>query len=139
LAHLEGRVAAQARLAPPPAAPVWPSWLLAAVDPDQRPEVEAALHEYPDRGRGLSSWALVLMSAGELPAHLPRAVVQVYLVDPKALPLHDCEDCGLEVPIRPGWRQGSHIEPAKAYFEACPVCGGRVGYYARWHKQHGGG
>ena len=58
----------------------------------------------------------------EVSLAMPPAVCEVYLNDPAALPLHDCEDCGYKVP--------------HSYFERCPLCGGRVGWYAFYHK-HG--
>jgi hypothetical protein len=97
---------------------------------------EQPLSREPALARPLGPGGGVGGGPGPLDA-APR--LSVYLADPKPLPLHDCENCGLEVPIRPGWQKGDHTEPAKAYFESCPVCGGRVGYCARWHKQHGGG
>jgi hypothetical protein len=61
---------------------------------------------------------------------LPPAVAQVYLDDPSLIAIHDCEDCGYEVPI--GYSE-SLRSPAKAvrrYFDRCPLCSGKTGYYA---------
>ena len=51
---------------------------------------------------------------------MPPQVAEVYLVHTDALPLHDCEDYGYGVP--------------HDYFKQCPLCGGRVGWYAYWHR-----
>lgn len=56
---------------------------------------------------------------------MPPAVSEIYLKH-DALALHDCADCGFEVPITPG---GNGV-PAVRHFEACPLCGGRTGYAA---------
>jgi hypothetical protein len=52
----------------------------------------------------------------EVALAMPPVVAEVYFQDPNALPLHECEDCGYRLPLR--------------YFQACPLCGGRVGWYA---------
>jgi hypothetical protein len=57
----------------------------------------------------------------EVALAMPPDVADVYLSDPDALPLHSCEDCGYRVPHQ--------------YFQECPLCGGRVGWNAYWHKQ----
>ena len=44
---------------------------------------------------------------------MPPVVAEVYLAH-DVLPLHDCEDCGFEVPFQ--------------YFKECPFWGGRVGW-----------
>ena len=52
------------------------------------------------------------------PLAMPPEIAQVYFDDENALPLHQCEDCGLGIPTaRPG-----------RYFETCPLCGGRTGW-----------
>jgi hypothetical protein len=70
------------------------------------------------------------------PAVLPRHVAEVYLNDPNASPLHDCDTCGYQVPIRPG----DSRNPAKSYFERCPLegCDGATGWYAYYqrHSHH---
>ena len=38
---------------------------------------------------------------------LPDELVEVYLTDDEAEPLHDCAECGLPVPVRAG-RRGGH-------------------------------
>lgn len=54
---------------------------------------------------------------------MPADVAEVYIEDPSALPLHDCEHCGYAVPHQ--------------HFSSCPLCGGRVGWYAYWGRRTG--
>jgi hypothetical protein len=56
----------------------------------------------------------------EVALAMPPHVADVYLADRDALPLHSCEECGYRVPHQ--------------YFRECPLCGGRVGWNAYWHK-----
>jgi hypothetical protein len=62
---------------------------------------------------------------------MPPEVAEVYL-NYDALPLHDCEDCGLWVPVTPGEYRG---RPAVRHFEDCPLCGGRTGYAAYFNRR----
>ena len=105
---------------------------LAAVDPRQRPAV-AALLRHPNRGGGgLRMWLRALMAQGRpVPMSFPPNLVQVYLDDPEAVPLHDCARCGLAVPVCAGW-DGYEGEPARVYFPTCPCCDGPTGLYAYW-------
>jgi hypothetical protein len=64
-------------------------------------------------------WPHSLISP-EVALAMPPHVAEVYLQDQHAIPLHECEDCGYRVP--------------HGYFEACPLCNGRVGWSAFWHK-----
>ena len=58
----------------------------------------------------------------EVALAMPPLAAQVYLDHPDAMPLNDCcEACGYRVPVK--------------YFEACPLCGGRVGWYAYHRKR----
>ena len=65
---------------------------------------------------------------------MPPEVAQVYLdhwrYPHTALPVHDCEDCGFKVPVIYGNRR--NIE--KSFFEQCPLCGGKIGWYAYYLK-----
>lgn len=93
------------------------------------------------KGRALSHAVADLCDKGYAgPLAMPQEVAGVYLSDPSAMPLHDCEDCGFRLPIRPGQAvatpTGLKNEPAVSYFKRCPLCGGRTGYYAYWTK-HG--
>lgn len=105
---------------------------LAAVTLRQRPAVADLLRHPHHGGLGLRMWLRALATQGRtLPPSLPPELVQVYLDDPEAVPLHDCACCGLPVPVRPGW--GSYEgEPARVYFPNCPACGGPTGLYAYW-------
>ena len=69
--------------------------------------------------------------AGEVILAMPPAVAEVYLTDPAAMPLHDCADCGFRIPVTPGEYKG---KPARRHFEACPLCGGRIGYEAYFKR-----
>jgi len=109
--------------------------LLAAVPARQRALVRTLLTNPRYGGRGLRAW-LGLMAADDrpLPAALPQELVEVYLRDAEAEPLHDCEACGLAVPVRAGWRSGHEPSCDRVYFPACPHCGGRTGPHAFWSR-----
>jgi hypothetical protein len=69
-----------------------------------------------------------------LPLALPPAVAQVYLDDPGVVAIHDCEDCGYEVPI--GYAEHANPpKPVRIYFDRCPLCGGKTGYYAFYQRK----
>jgi len=51
---------------------------------------------------------------------MPPVVAEVYLRDGPT-PFHDCEDCGYKLPHR--------------YFDVCPLCGGRIGWYAYYSRR----
>jgi len=68
--------------------------------------------------------------APEVVLAMPPQVAEVYL-DHDAMPLHNCEDCGFRVPITPG-RDG---KPARRHFDTCPLCGGKVGWYAYFNRR----
>ena len=55
---------------------------------------------------------------------IPPEVMQVYLDNPEAIPSDECEDCGLEVPVG---LVGAEHKVSHAYFQTCPLCGGRTG------------
>ncbi|MFO0957399.1 MAG: hypothetical protein U0800_08015 [Isosphaeraceae bacterium] len=87
-------------------------------------------------GRGLRSWlALMELGGPPLPGELPQELVQVYLRDQEAEPLHDYEACGLPVPVRCGRRIGREPVAEREYFPACPCCGGRTGRHAYWSRE----
>jgi hypothetical protein len=136
LAKLEAQAAALAQRHPAQAEPDLAAFFLAAVLPEQRLAVEARLREFPARGHGLLAWVTNVAQGERLPERIPPAVIDVYLGDEEALPLHDCEDCGLMVPLRPGQTWGTAATPPQVYFEACPACGGRIGWYA-YRNKHG--
>ena len=86
-------------------------------------------------GRGLRAWYALLEADGRpLPRSLPDVLVEVYLDDADAEPLHDCEECGLTVPVKAGRRCGHEATVERAYFPTCPHCGGRTGRHAYWSR-----
>jgi hypothetical protein len=110
--------------------------LLAAVPPGLRPLVASLLTTPRRGGRGLRAWlSLLAADSRPLPDELPRELVEVYLTDDDAEPLHDCEACGLAVPVRCGRRVGHEPVAEHVYFPACPQCGGRTGRYAFWSRR----
>lgn len=105
---------------------------LAAVALDQRPSVMLRLGDSHYGGGGLRQW-LGALAAGTaiMPDAVPPTLVQVYLTDDAAAPLHDCAVCGLAIPVRPDRDFDGAGEPEQVYFPACPGCGGPTGRYAR--------
>jgi hypothetical protein len=61
--------------------------------------------------------------APEVVLAMPPALAEVYLAE-DVLPLHDCEDCGFRLP--------------HGRFDACLLCGGRIGWDAYWQKHKDG-
>ena len=103
---------------------------LAAVVAELRAAVDGRLDDLGARGTGLRTWlAAIAWRDGVMPIELPRSLVQLYLDDPEARPLHECEGCGLLIPIRPARRRGAAIVPMGACFSHCPKCGGKTGWY----------
>lgn len=103
---------------------------LAAVPYEQREAVEPLLQQPHYGSEGLRSWIDAIANQGAvLPEHIPAAVIDVYLEDAEAMPLYECEECGLAVPVRPNRLLGPDAEPEKIFFPECPICGGRTGYY----------
>ena len=109
--------------------------LLAAVPPTLRARVQVLLTSPRKGGRGLRAWLTLLEAGGrELPPVLPRQLIEVYLTDDEAEPLHDCESCGLWVPVRCGRRVGLEPVAERVYFPTCPHCGGKTGRFAYWSR-----
>jgi hypothetical protein len=109
--------------------------LLAAIPASLQARVRAVLANPRLGGRGLRAWLALLETEDRpLPDALPAELVEVYLMDTEAEPLHDCESCGLPVPVRAGWRAGHEPSADRVYFPACPHCGGRTGPYAFWAR-----
>ena len=69
-----------------------------------------------------------------LPLALPPVVAQVYLDEPGLVAIHDCEDCGYEVPIGYAEPHPNPPKPVSRYFDRCPLCGGKTGYYAFYRR-----
>src|SRR4051794_40027006 len=75
---------------------------LGAVAPRQRKPVSQLLHNIHNGGSGPREWvSAVTWRGGVLQTDIPEEVIDVYLADSEAMPLHDCESCGLAVPVRP--------------------------------------
>jgi hypothetical protein len=108
---------------------------LNAVTPRQRKQVAALLQRVHNGGGGIRDWvSAIAWRGGILPEEIPDEVIDVYLSDSEAVPLHDCESCGLAMPIRPSRLYGLEGEPERVYFTACPACGSRTGphmYFTR--------
>ena len=109
---------------------------LAASSPAElRSTVRALLRNPRSGGRGLRAWLSLAATQGRpIPAELPAELVRVYLDDHEAEPLHDCEDCGLPVPVRAGRHCGHEAVVECVYFPECPCCGGRTGRHAYWSR-----
>jgi hypothetical protein len=135
----------------------WERWLeaagrlLMAVTPEQQHTVAERLRHWLDRRGpvgadrpGLVAWLYWLEHGrGFLPARLPVELIDVYLRDDRAQPDHDCEDCGLRIPIRPSViddRSFVHCvfrgvaEEEVRYLPRCPHCGGATAQGAYWAK-----
>jgi hypothetical protein len=108
---------------------------LAAVPAGQRGRVRVLLTDRRLGGRGLRALFAMLGADGRIPAALPEEVVEVYLSDDEAEPLHDCEACGLPVPVHAGRRCGHEAAVDRVYFPTCPCCGGRTGRHAFWSRR----
>jgi hypothetical protein len=108
-----------------------------AVSPAQRPHVLPLLHQIHGGGSGLRDWVAAIAWRGAyLPERIPVRVIDVYLADSEAVPLYDCEGCGLAVPVRPSRLYGMDGEPDEVYFTNCPICGGRTGYFLHFAKTY---
>lgn len=106
---------------------------LAAVPVTQRTRVRTLLTDPRSGGRGLRALLAMLdTDPRDLPEALPTELVEVYLSDDEAEPLHDCEACGLPVPVHAGRRCGHEASVDREYFPNCPHCGGRTGRHAFW-------
>ncbi len=104
---------------------------VAACPPEFRSRVVAVLTDRRRGGPGLRLWVGRIEQCGaSVPDEIPAAVLEIYLADPDAEPLCDCEDCGLSVPVRTGRRVGHEPAWDHVYFAACPCCRGRTGEYA---------
>jgi len=103
---------------------------LQATPVDLRSAVAHALEALHDGSRGLRSWLCAIAhSTATLPQSIPRQVIEVYLNHPDAEPLHDCEGCGLAIPVRINPSRWMDAEPESVYLPSCPACGCRTGWY----------
>ncbi len=109
---------------------------LASVPTHLQDRVEWALHNLHSGGTGLRNWvAAIAWRGGKLPEHVPPEIIDVYMCDEEAAPLHDCESCGMAIPVRASRTATIEEEPEYVYFKACPVCGGRTGHYLFFSRQ----
>lgn len=109
---------------------------MSLVAEDLREEIERIVSGINGNGQGLRCWINnIAYRGGVMPELIPREVLLVYLVDHEALPLHDCANCGLSVPVRPNRLYGSEGDPEEEYFLVCPACGGQTGLYSYWSNR----
>ena len=86
-------------------------------------------------GHGLRAWyAMAELDGRRQSDTIPTELVEVYLKDDQAEPLHDCETCGTPMPVRASRRCGHEATVEHVYFPACPCCGGKTGRYAYWSR-----
>ena len=69
------------------------------------------------------------------PLAMPTEVADVYSRFPEARPLHECEECGYAVPFEQARPLSVPPAPERVFFERCPLCGGRVGWWAHGMKR----
>jgi hypothetical protein len=129
------------------AAREWAAWFAEALDGIPEPlkalVSAAAEPDSPDTEAdalldALAKWPNIRCAlAAEHPA-----LAAVYLCNPHAAPYHDCEDCGIRIPIGGDGKFDHHGRPVPSgtkgirHFLTCPACGGRTGWYAH-HVKHG--
>ena len=110
--------------------------LLAALPPGRLTVARRMITDPRCGGHGLRAWlALLDTDDRPLPPAVPDELIEVYLADDDAEPLHDCESCGMAVPVRVGRRCGHEAVVEREYFPTCPCCGGRTGRYAFWSRR----
>jgi hypothetical protein len=106
---------------------------LSVVPMKLRDDVRRLLTNPCEGGRGLRHWlSLLEIEPRPMPRQLPIDLVEVYLEDDDAEPLHDCESCGFFVPVRVSRRLGHEPAVERVYYSECPNCGGRTGRFAFW-------
>lgn len=109
---------------------------LTAVSADQRDEVRAALTHKLHTGAGLRDWLSAMRwRRAIVPRQIPAEVIDVYLGDSDVLPLYDCADCGIAIPVKVGRSPGVEEQPVQKFFASCPWCGGPTGWHLYCWKQ----
>jgi hypothetical protein len=109
---------------------------LQAVAPRQRDQVARLAKTMHNGGSGLRDWLSAITWRGAiLPRRIPEQIIDVYLRDSEAAPLHDCEGCGLAIPVRPSRLHGLEGEPDQIYFDKCPACGSQTGLYLYFSRR----
>jgi hypothetical protein len=112
------------------------SRFLNAISPPKRKKVGDLLHRMHNGGSGLRDWVSAIAWRGAvLPAQVPEEIIDVYLSDSEAIPLHDCGSCGLAIPVRPSRLDGLEGDPERVYFAFCPACGSRTGPHMYFTRQ----
>jgi hypothetical protein len=109
---------------------------LQAVPIHRRDEIAALVNSVHNGGSGLREWISAIAWRGAvLPMRIPDEIINVYLSDPEAAPVHDCEGCGMAIPVRPSRLDGLDGEPDRVYFATCPACGARTGLFMYFSRQ----
>ncbi len=84
-------------------------------------KVESLLRGLNGAGFGLRSWvASIAWRGGKLPEAVPAQLLQVYFDDPEAVPLHECETCGIAIPVRRNRLSDQDDEAEHIYFASVP-------------------
>jgi hypothetical protein len=109
---------------------------LNAVPLNRRELVGKLLRQPNNGGSGVRDWiAAIAFRGAPMPDVIPDSVIEVYLTDPEAVPLYDCESCGFAIPVRPSRLYGPDGEPEVVYFPECPLCGARTGLLLHFSHQ----
>jgi hypothetical protein len=109
---------------------------LDAVPIRRRDEVAELVNSVHNGGLGFREWISAIAWRGAiLPMRIPDEIINVYLSDPEAMPAHDCEGCGMAMPVRPSRLHGLDGEPDRVYFATCPACGARTGLFMYFSRQ----
>jgi hypothetical protein len=110
---------------------------LNAVSVNQRAAVAQSLRQPNNGGSGLREWVSAIAYRGAtIPDAIPETVIDIYLNDPEAVPLYDCESCGLATPVRPSRLYGLDGDPEEVYFRNCPACGARTGLFLHFSHRY---
>jgi len=117
--------------------------LLERLEPEQRSMVLKEMEGSSGRGKDANLGPLTCAVcyyveqhlSGGTPLELPGSVASVYLQYPDVRPLHECADCGYDLPFELPHPLAKPPRAAKVYFEFCPLCGGKVGDQAFYSKQ----